>query len=233
MFKFAFVDDQMLCKDFRTDDVVRKSSLRDYVLTPYSGRVLFSNPRTGKVAVQWPWGVESESPAELVKMENSYKLPIQQNSGYDTYESATHTRNDDTKKANAEWRKSVASEITESLKRDFEASHKNVYHAACKQLHDDKSEKQAKEIIRLKFAATNGFDACDSIVGDVYGQGFRLALYWKAQQRRYQSTRREKATKRYSCPKCRELMKPLRYRFKEDLNHCGVCGFTIYGGDIL
>ena len=233
MRRVAFIDDQLLCRDFRTDDVVRKSSLRDYVLTPYSGRVLFSNPRTGKVAVQWPWGVESESPAELVKVIADHFAPVSHEDGVSTHEGAVHKKNEDTKKANSEWRKGFASELARELKNEFEAQNKTVYHAACKALHDDMPEVKARELLVHKFAASHGFDTVNSITGDVYGQGYRLAIYWAAAMRKYKRTRNEVASKRYSCPRCRTGMSPLRFRFRQDLHQCGACGFAIDKTDLM
>lgn len=233
MRRVAFVDDQLLCRDFRTDDVVRKSSLRDYVLTPYSGRVLFSNPRTGKVAVQWPWGVESESPSELVKELAQHFAPTSVDTSYGTYEKYLHTKNENTKKVNQEFRKSLASSIVKDLRDEFETQNKLVFHAACRALHDGMTEPQAKKYLIQKFASSHGFDAVQSIAGDVYAQGYRLAIYWREQNRRYQATKSERNTKRFSCPKCHDIMKPLRYRFRQSIQQCPVCGFSIHNDDII
>src|SRR5688572_460220 len=85
MRRIAFVDEVAASAAFSSGDVVRKTSMRDFVLSPYAGRVLYSSPKTGKVMVQWPWGSEQESPHELVKdLSGDYAPPIH-NSSYSTW----------------------------------------------------------------------------------------------------------------------------------------------------
>ena len=75
MHKTAFVDNQLAARAFHTDDSVRKAGQRGLLLSPYVGRVVFSNTETGYVQVQWPWGVEQEVATELIKDTSGDLLP--------------------------------------------------------------------------------------------------------------------------------------------------------------
>src|ERR1700754_1595782 len=69
--KTAFVDEQIAAREFHTGDIVRIPGDRETVLSPYVGRVLFSNPALGTVHVQWPWGDEVEMATRLVRTEEA------------------------------------------------------------------------------------------------------------------------------------------------------------------
>jgi hypothetical protein len=232
MYRVAFVDDQLLCKDFKADDSVRKTSLRDYILTPYVGKVLFSNERIGKVAVKWPWGIESESPAELVKVVDANFVANESVDSYDTHESASANRTK-FKKTSSDRKLSFADASAKEMRNEFETLNKPVYIAAAKSIHDGKSEIQARHDLVWKFAKDFGYDAVNDIVNDVYGQGYRLAIYWKASQRKYQLTKSEISSGKMNCPRCRKAMGKVRYKHQTSLSQCKRCGFAITHEDIL
>jgi hypothetical protein len=115
MDRFAFVDDVAYAKEFRTGDLVRKSNIRDLIVTPFVGRVLYSNTATGKVSVQWPWGQEIESPTELVKAHTTDVGFDNFDTSLSTWESARYKSVDE--KSDAKWRNGLASLIVDEFEK--------------------------------------------------------------------------------------------------------------------
>ena len=109
--KFSFIDENGVARDFVTGDLVRKITNKDNLLTPFLGKVLFSNPSTGRVHVQWPWGDEQESAVELIRDHGVSFLPTDLNQSYDTWESSRYTDGEKIEKENSKWVKTLSSVI--------------------------------------------------------------------------------------------------------------------------
>ena len=99
MLRTAFVDDKLFAREFNSGDVVRKSGIRDLVLTPYVGRVIYSNADTGKIQVQWPWGVIEEVASELIHDTSGYFAPPSMDQSYSTWESSRNVNSPEVVKA--------------------------------------------------------------------------------------------------------------------------------------
>jgi len=225
----AFVDEMALASEFGTDDVVRKTDLRDFVLSPYVGRVLYSNPRTGKVTVQWPWGVAQESPVELVRdLSGDFSPPMLVDQSYSSYESASWTFNSDTEKANEKWRKSIASSIV----KKYELHTMPLWRAACKAWHFKLDEVEAYNKISAALHDEYWDDTIKKTIANLYNLGRHLAIYWKDNTRKYKVTKREKASGRKYCPRCKSELKPRIYRQGQKILTCKTCGFAISPEDL-
>lgn len=228
MFRFAFVDDPLYAKEFRSGDIVRKAGVRNILLSPYVGRVLYSDTETGKVSVQWPWGVESESATELVKdASGDYVSPALTDQSYSTWESARWTSSPDIEKSDAKWRSSLAS--------DFERYTLPVWRAACYEWHNGTNEIEAVMRVSSEMSEDYGFDVVRRTVGNLYGLGRRLAIYWKDSKRRYKVTQREMSSGKHSCPRCGpgSILKPIVYSHGEKILSCRGCGFSIHPTDLI
>jgi hypothetical protein len=216
--RVAFVDDQLYAREFRTNDVVRKTGLRDFVLTPYVGRVLYSNHDTGVVSVQWPWGQELNSPTELVKDKSGdWSPPEKLDQAYSTWESTRWTADDDIIKKDAQWRKKLAS----SLVDEFEKLTLPVYKAACNAWYHQIPEVDAISRISSHFERDFGFDVVRRTVGNLYAQGRRIAIQWNKSSHKYQISQEEEETGQYGCPNCGTMMDSSLH---PHILQCGACG---------
>jgi len=102
--RIAFVDDMQAAKDFATGDAVRRMGYREMLPGPFAGRVIYSNPRTGKVHVQWPWGDEEEPATELVRdLSGDVAVNSALDSLYPTWESSRLINDSITQKSNKKW----------------------------------------------------------------------------------------------------------------------------------
>lgn len=230
MNRTAFVDEMAVASEFCTGDVVRKTGLRDFLLSPYVGRVVYSNVRTGKVLVQWPWGAEQESPVELVKDSSGDFTPLMAvNQYYLSYESEYHTHSEQKDKEANKWRKSIASAIVDK----FEISTLPVWRAACKAWHHQLNELDAFQKISVVLASEFGTDTIRRTVSNLYGLGEKLAIYYKDNKRRYRVTNKEKTSGRLICPRCKSYLKPRTYRQGKKVFLCKQCGFTISPQDLI
>lgn len=236
MIRTAFVDDQLLAREFRSGDFVRKTGNHEFTYSPYVGRVLYSNTDIGKVSVQWPWGVESESPSSLSKEVNGDQLPLlTTDQSYSTWESARWISSPAIDKADARWRSELiktASESAAFISDSFERSTLPVWRAACLEWHRETPELEAMNRISSDFSEEHGFDVVRRTVANVYSLGHRLAIYWKDSNRRYRITQREKSTGKITCPRCGGLLKPRTYRKGSRMLQCKACGFSIHPRDV-
>ncbi len=228
--RFSFVDDQKAARGFSTDDIVKKPGNRGIWVSPYSGVVVFSNTKTGVVQVQWPWGVENEQASELINLGKDAALSSlykeQYDTGYSTYERGVHSDSKEDLKKDEEYRKSISSIINK-----FEDKTYPVYLAACKAMHDGLDPISA--FTRLsKFSQYYGSNAVITTISNLYNKAERIAIYWKDSKRRYRTTRKEKSSGKYSCPRCREMLKPRVYRQGRSVLLCKNCGFTIHPKDL-
>lgn len=214
MHRIAFVDDQLAARDFNTGDVVRRTGIRDFVLTPYVGRVLYSNVDTGKVSVQWPWGVEIEAASELIKDKSNYYPPPSFDQSYSTWEQS---------------RKSLAARVVDR----YEEATKPLWRAACEAWHCGMPEVEAFVKMAAVFGHKFGEDAVRITVANLYELGRRIAIYWKDTKRRYKVTQREKESGIICCPRCKGLMKPRVYRQGRRVLLCKTCGFVIHPKDVV
>jgi ribosomal protein L37AE/L43A len=238
--RHAFVDERLMAGGFATGDIVRKTGLRDFILSPYVGRVLYSNPEIGKVAVQWPWGDEQDSPTELVKdVSGDFVPPLGVNQSYLTWESDRHTHSESTSKDDEKWRKSLASRVSERhllhqrLVAKYEQRTIPIWRAACKAWYKGKDEFEAFKIINAAYGEIFGDDAVRLTVANLYGLGRRLALYWKNNKRQYQVTQKEKSTGKVTCPRCKSILKPRVFRQGQKVLSCRTCGFSIHPEDLI
>jgi hypothetical protein len=227
--RVAFVDDQLIAREFNSGDVVRRAGYRDFVLSPYVGRVLYANPDTGKVHVQWPFGWEEVPATELVKdVSASFQPPMMADQMYSTHEMSRNINSPEVVEADKKWRKSLAAEIVDR----YENYTMPLYRAACEAWHCEMSELEAFTKMAQVFGPTFGQDAVRITVGNLYELGRRLALYWKDPKRRYKTTQREKQTGKLECPRCHSALKPRVYRHGGRVMLCKGCGFAIHPRDI-
>jgi hypothetical protein len=225
MFRIAFVDDQLYSGEFRSGDLVRTAGRHAWVLTPYVGRVLYSDTGIGKVSVQWPWGVESESATELVRdLSGDFPGPAMDQS-YSTWESSRGTSSPAIDKADAKWRSSLSS--------DFERLTLPVWRAACLEWHREVPEVTAVMRVSADMADEFGFDVVRRTVANLYGLGGRLALYWKDSKRRYKVTQKELSSGKINCARCKTPMKPRVYSHGKNVLQCKNCGFSIHPKDLV
>lgn len=225
----AFVDDPALAREFNSGDVVRKSGIRDFVLSPYAGRVLYSNADTGKVQVQWPWGVEEESASGLVRdISGDYAPPVVLDQSYSTWESSRNVNGKDVVEADAKWRSSLASRLVDT----YEERTKPIWREACLSWHNAENEVDAFVRISSQLASTFGHEAVRITVANLYGLGQRLAIYWADPKRRYKTTQKERASGIIYCPRCKGQLKPRIYRQGRKIFQCKACGFSIFPTDI-
>lgn len=250
MRRTAFVDEMAAASEFHTGDVVRKTGLRDFFPSPYVGRVLYSNPRTGKVQVQWPWGSMQESPVELIRdATGDFIPPLAMDQHYWTYESCYHEDSKDTQKVNDKWRKKLSSRIADrhlqqhALKRIISRHEEDtmpVYRAACKAWHFGLDEIEAFRRISAELGDNFTTDSIRLTISNLYNFGQRLAIYWKDTSRRYRVTKRERESGQLHCPRCardkdgnRPILKPRTYRQSKKVYSCSKCGFHISPKDLV
>jgi len=230
MHRTAYVDDKLFAVEFRTGDTVRKSNIREFILTPFVGRVLFSNTDTGKVSVQWPWGAEQEDPTMLVKTATSEGLPPGSiDTSYDTWEKSRFTGDSASSKSDAKWRSSLASSIVS----DFNKQTASVRQAAELAIYEGLDEATAGSRISSVFADKYGADCVASVVADVYEGARRFAIYRKDSSRKYQVSRSERAAGHLRCPRCASGLKNRTYRQGQTIKQCRNCGFSIANDDLV
>jgi len=230
----AFVDEMAIAGEFQTGDVVRKTGLRDFLLSPYVGRVVYSNTKTGKVTVQWPWGAEQESPVELVlDSSGDFVPPMITNQYYPSYESEYYACSEQKDKDDAKWRKSLASNITSRIINKYETLTMPIWRAACKAWHNNMSQIETFQKLSGIFAERFGTDTVRRTIANLYGLGDRLAIYYKDNKRKYRVTNKEKSIGRLTCPRCKSPLKPRTYRQGKKVFLCKSCGFTISPKDLI
>jgi ribosomal protein L37AE/L43A len=227
--RVAFVDDQLIAREFKSGDIVRKAGYRDFVLSPYVGRVLYSSPDSGKVHVQFPWGAEECPASELViDRSESFQPPMAADQSYSTHEMSRNINSPEVVKADEKWRKSLSSRIVAR----YETYTLPLYRAACEAWHCEIPEIEAFQRMAAVFGPKYGQEAVRLTVANLYELGRRLALYWKDNKRRYKTTQREKQSGKMSCPRCKGLLKPRVYRHGGRVMLCKGCGFAIHPKDI-
>lgn len=229
MRKTAFVDDQATARDFHTGDVVRKAGLRGFFLSPYVGRVVYSNVSTGTVQVEWPWGAEQESASDLVKDLSGHLAPTSATGSYSTLELADNLDGKEVEKANAKWRKSVAARVVEA----YERRTLPLWRAACEAWHCQMPEMEAYIRMASVFGGEYGDDAVRLTVANLYEHGRRLAIYWANDKRQYRVTKKERTTGKLICSRCKSLLRPRVFTQGQRLLACKICGFAIHPKDLL
>lgn len=254
----AFVDDIQAAKDFATGDVVRRMGYRELLPGPFAGRVIYSNPHTGKVHVQWPWGAEEEPATELIRdLSGEVAVNMALDQLYSTWESSRLVNGEaavksDEKwfkgllKKDEKWRKQVAAEVGLSadsaariarIASSYEERTMPLWRAACKAWYDGLSAFGALRILSAAHSDEFGYDAVRLTVSNLYEAAknppVHLALYWKDSGRKYKVTKRERQTGSITCPRCHDPMKPRTYRHQKKCLQCRGCGFTISPKDLL
>lgn len=227
MRKVAFVDERALARDFHTGDIVQRTGLRDLFLAPYYGRVLYSDYECGFVMVHWPWGVDQESPAELVIVNNDDVLPpLDVDQTYSTWEGARHgLYGDDQDQGHPGLAARVASK--------YERQTIPIWREACRYIHSGADEIQTFQNVYRKFQDDFSADAVRLTVSNLFNFGRRLAIYWRSTNRQYKVTKREKSSGSLYCPRCGSPLKPRIYRQGKKVLQCRMCGFSIHPADLL
>jgi ribosomal protein L37AE/L43A len=232
----AFVDEPLLAREFGPGDTVRKAGTRDFVLSPYVGRVVYSNHRTGKVQVQWPWGSEQESPSELVKDASGLIPPSFIDQTYVTWDAAESLGAPPVVATPATaWKRVLSSSgpMSARIAGAYELRTQPLWQAACKEWHSGTQEVEAFQRLAASMGDAFGLDAVRVTVANLYGHGRRVSLYWKDTKRKYRVTQREKSSGKVVCPRCKGLLKPRTYRAGQKVLLCRTCGFSIHPEDIL
>lgn len=226
----AFVDERLIAGEFGTGDVVRKTGLRDFAMSPYVGRVLYSNVETGKVHVQWPWGAEQETPSELLRLDESHGMPpVTVDQGLSTWERTRHEDGKAIDKIDTKWRKSLAARAADA----YEESTLPLWRAACEAWHCQMPEVETYVKMVAAFGEEYGEDAVRLTVANLYELGRHVAIYWKDKKRRYKTTQQEKDSKKFACPRCRGNLRPRVYRQGRRFLLCKTCGFSIHPKDLI
>lgn len=223
----AFVDERALARNFKTGDVVQKSSLRELLPAPYYGRVLFANIETGTVVVQWPWGAEQEYPSTLNPvLDKEVKSILDLNQWYSNWDAARHGMyGDDPDPGYSALSAKVASE--------FEKKSLPLWRQACKCMHDGMDEVESFKKLSAEFGEDFGSDVVRRTVANLYETARRMAVYWHDSKRRYRVTRKERASGKFTCPRCKSLLKPRIFRQNQRVLACKTCGFTIHPEDLV
>ena len=231
-------------KGFATGDIVKRMGYRELLPGPFSGRVIYSNPKTGKVHVQWPWGAEEEPATELILDISSHVAP---NDALDqwlpTLDGVRFINDKDTVKKDDKWRKSLSSQVADRYLRAarpvelvarYEELTKPAWRLACKAWYDGLDEVGAYRAVFAAFGDDFGDDCCRRTVANLYVSARRnVAIYWKDGGRRYKVTQKEKESQQLLCPRCKGLLKPRVYRQGKNCMQCKGCGFTISPKDLV
>jgi hypothetical protein len=226
--RIAFVDDQLIARDFNTGDVVRKAGLRDFVLSPYIGRVIYSNVDTGKIQVQWPWGAELETASELIRDTSGFFAITQADQSYSTWEGARNDGSDAAQKADQKFRKKLSSRVVDA----YEDLTLPLWRAACEAWHCEMDEIETYFRMASVFGKEYGQEAVRLTVSNLYEHGRRLSIYWKNNKRRYKVTQKEKSSGKVVCPRCKGMLKPRVYRQGKRVLKCQGCSFIIHPSDL-
>ncbi len=251
--RFAFVDDMQAAKDFVTGDIVRRMGYREMLPGPFAGRVIYSNPNTGKVHVQWPWGDEEEPATELIRdISSDVSVNESLNSIYTTWESAHYTKdklntnvhdawvrgliNNDSK-----WKKQLSTSNNKlNLHKIVSAYEKRtlpIWIATCKAWYDGLGELAAFKKLSSIYEKHYGLDAVRLTVSNLYGMSLnpdqRLSLYWSDNGRKYKVTKLEKNLGSFICPRCKGTLRSRVYKHKDKCLQCKDCGFMILPKDLV
>lgn len=243
MKRHAFVDDMQAARDFASGDIVRRMGYRELLPGPFAGRVVYSNPKTGKVHVQWPWGVEEEPASELIRDISSEVAPnMALDQWYPTLDGVRFINDEETGKQDAKWRKGLASQVAERYLRatmparillQYEELTKPAWRLACKAWYRGMDEISAYRAVLAVFGKDFGEECCRLTVSNLYEEARRVAIYWKDNSRRYKVTKREKSTNQLTCPRCKGVMKPRKYEKDKHCMQCKQCGFSISPQDLI
>lgn len=236
----AFVDEPLAARDFGPGDVVRRMVRGGGFLSPYVGRVVFSNRSTGKVEVQWPWGSEQESPTELVRDTSGHFPPSSADQTYVTWDavrSVSSLSKEEIGKLDdaSAWKRILSSDapLSRRIASAYEARTAPMWRAACESWHRGESEMEAFDRVASTFGDEFGYEAARVTVSNLYGLGRHLALYWKDNKRRYRVTQKEKSSGKMTCPRCKNTLKPHTYRAGQRVHLCRTCGFSIHPKDLV
>jgi ribosomal protein L37AE/L43A len=175
--------------------------------------------------------VEREFASHLIKVntENALYYPlIETDQSYSNHEQSRHTNDPKTLKDDTKWRKSLASRIATR----FEQMTLPVWREACRLFHHNENELKAFRILLAKFGDDFSSETIRLTVANLYELGRRLSIYWGGKKRRYKLTKREMATGKLECPRCRNYMQKRVYRHGKKNWQCLGCGFAISPKDI-
>lgn len=207
------MDDRLFARQFSPGDTVRIVGDLGSFLSPFPGRVVYSNVETGKVSVEFPWGNEICSSSMLVKSESPDLVAPVYDTSYSTYEKARYS--------------------SANLVRRYEERTLPLYRLACRNAFRGMSAADSCLDILRTAGSIFSADEIRRTVSNLMEQGRRLAIYRKDNLRRYKVTRSEKNLGVLFCPRCREKMKPRTHRQGQRILLCRMCGFCISPEDLI
>ena len=200
---------------------------RDLLPAPYYGRVLFANVETGTVVVQWPWGAEQEYPSTLNPvLSKDVKNILDLNQWYSNWDAAKHGMYGDEPD-------NGYSAMSSKIASAYERKTLPVWRLACKLMHFGSNEFETFKTLHSEFGAEFGTDTIRITVANLYETARRMAVYWHDSKRKYRVTRKERASGKYTCPRCKSILKPRIFRQNQKVMACKVCGFTIHPEDLV
>lgn len=217
MDRTAYVDNRYLAKQYKTGDSVRKTDLIDTFANAYVGRVIYSNPLTGIVYVQWPWGAEQATPADLIKdVSQDVEGPLFFDD-YSSYDKWSMTQTD----------------IAKRVAARYASCAQKCYSCTCKAIHYGASKEVALEVFE-RLASGLAADTRSSIYDRIFSDK-RVALYYKSSPRKYQMSKGEEQRRTAACPKCKNVMRPAKISKNAHVFRCtnAECKFMIHPEDVL
>lgn len=207
------INDRLLSRQFSTGDVVRITSDSGTFLSPFPGRVLYSNHESGLVTVQFPWGVEQAAASTLlIDSSSDFSAPI--------FDTSYHT-----------WEKSRYSHRI--IKRYEDSVITPLYRLACRNIFLGMNEMRSFVDLCEKVGSIFTTNEIRSVISGLMESGRRLAIYRKDAERKYKKTRSEARTGLLSCPRCKQTLKSRTYRKSQTVWTCPSCGFCISPEDII
>lgn len=217
MNRTAYIDNQYLARQFSTGDTVRKTDLIDTFALPYVGRVIYSNPSTGHVMVQWPWGAEQSTAVELIKdTSGDVEAPVYFDD-YCTYEKAVH----------------ISTPIAKRVAARYAACAQKCHSCTCKAIHYGAGKEEALRVFN-HLASVLDSKTANAIHRRIFGTD-RVALYYKSSPRKYQMSKREEESRYPLCPKCKCTMRPAKVSKVIHVYRCTgpECRFMIHPEDVV
>lgn len=217
MDRTAYVDNRYLAKQFKTGDVVRKTDLIDTFASAYVGRVIYSNPLTGVITIQWPWGAEQATPADIIKdQSNDIEAPLY----FDDYSSYDKSS-------------MMHTSIAQRVAAKYASCAKTCYSCTCKAIHYGASKEVALEVFN-RLSASLAAETRDILYNRIFTDK-RVALYYKSSPRKYQMSKGEEKRRTAACPKCKSVMRPAKISKNAHVFRCSnsECKFMIHPEDVL
>lgn len=207
------IDDRLLSKQFSTGDIVRVTSDSGTFLSPFPGRVLYSNHESGVVVVQFPWGVEHAAASSLlIDYTEDYSAPVSDTS-YSTWEKARYSH--------------------QIARKYMSGTIIPLYRLACRNSYLGMTEMQSFADLQDKVGSIFTVDEIRGVVSSLMQAGRKLAIYRKEIGRKYKRTQSELQSGVSKCPRCKDSLHSRRSRQDEVVLICRSCGFCISPEDLI